>query len=83
MKIQFSPSSRGEGYKQRQQFNCTVFAELPDPFSGLAQGRSVEHGTLGKVRIAEGGLDVRMAEQPGDNANALTVVDYDRRMAVA
>ena len=84
MKIQFSPSSRGKGYKQRQQFNCTAFAELHDQFSGLAQGRGVEHETHGKVRIVKGGLDVRMAEQHGDNAKTTgisrgDVVPQERR----
>ena len=31
------------------------------------------------MRIAEGGLDVGMAEQPGDDAQALAAVDRDRR----
>lgn len=39
---------------------------------------------LGKVCIAEGGLDVGMAEQPGDEAQAqaLAAVDRDRYVGV-
>ena len=43
----------------------------------------VEHGTLGEMRVAEGGRDVGMAEQPGDDAKALAAIDRDRRMAMA
>lgn len=38
----------------------------------------VEHGALGEMRIAEGGRDVGMAEQPRDDAQA-AAVDPDRR----
>ena len=43
----------------------------------------IEHGVFGKVRIAEGGLDVGMAEQPGDGAQALAPADRDRSVAIA
>ena len=44
--------------------------------------RGIEDGVLGKVRIAEGGRDVGMAEQPGGDAQALAAADRDRRMAM-
>ena len=45
--------------------------------------RGIEHGALGKVRIAEGGLDVGMAEQSSDHAQTLAPADRDRRVAVS
>ena len=41
-----------------------------------------EHGTLGKMRIAEGGLDVGMAGQSGNDAQAPAAAGRDRRVAV-
>ena len=35
------------------------------------------------MRVAEGGRDVGMAEQPGDDAKSLAAVDRDRRVRMA
>ena len=42
-----------------------------------------ECGTLGEVRVAEGGRNVGMAEQPGNDAKAHPVVDRDDSMGIA
>ena len=40
--------------------------------------RGIEHGIFCKMRIAERGSDIGMAEQSGDDSKALAAVDRER-----
>ena len=44
----------------------------------------IEHGILSKVRIAEGSIDIGMAEQPSDDAKSPAAVDrnFGGRMSI-